>query len=355
MELESRAFALYGRFSPGARDRLQQAIVRAGGAASRDLTRGSDALIVGALATPLIDTGALAVRLEAAAARGVPVQGERSFAAELAGEAKDATAMVPLATVLAGTGLRPDDARIFAAFDLIRLVGDEVRFRDAATFRTAGDLLFKGRTLGSVVAVLVRTRDRSPMGRHRVVVTRSGVEALQWDDGLTTIEGQGVLPLDEDHASLDDLFEAAAIAEAEGDADEAARLYDLCARADRKDPIAPYNLGNIRLEQGAHDAAALAYQQALARDPRFVEARYNLAQALEAAGKTDVAAAELTRVVAADPAHADAVFNLAQLTMNAGDLAAAQGLYERYLALGPPPDWAALARKAILYCAAQGR
>ena len=61
-----------------------------------------------------------------------------------------------------------------------------------------------------------------------------------------------------------------------------------------RDPIAPYNLGNIRLAQGAHDQAILAYQQALARDAGFVEARYNLAQALEAAGKPDAAAGELT-------------------------------------------------------------
>ena len=38
--------------------------------------------------------------------------------------------------------------------------------------------------------------------------------------------------------------------------------------------------------------------------------------------------------------------------MKAGDLAAAKVLYERYLALDPPDDWAATARKAILYCAA---
>ena len=46
------------------------------------------------------------------------------------------------------------------------------------------------------------------------------------------------------------------------------------------------------------------------------------------------------------------MFNLAQLRMKAGELAAAKGLYERYLALGPPPEWAETARKAVLYCAA---
>jgi hypothetical protein len=34
-------------------------------------------------------------------------------------------------------------------------------------------------------------------------------------------------------------------------------------------------------------------------------------------------------------------------------LTEAKVLYERYLTLGPPPDWAATARRAITYCAAK--
>jgi hypothetical protein len=351
MDLSDRAFALYGKFSPGVRDRFQQAIAIAGGAVSRDLTRQSDALVVGALAAPLIDRGTLGKRLQMADERGLPVFAERVFAAELAGEPAEAKGTVPLATALPGTGLRRDDAEILTAFDLAHLSGDACRFRDVGVFRTAGDLLFKTRSMAEVVTIMTRARDRAPLGRHKVVLTRTGVPILQWDDGQTTLEGQGVLPLDEDHASLDDLFEAASIAEANDALDEAVRLYDLCSRADRKDPIAPYNLGNIRLSQGAHDAAALAYQQALARDARFVEARYNLAKALEAAGKTQAASDELDRVLAADPTHPDAMFNLAQLRMQAGELGAAATLYERYLALDPPDEWAATARKAIAYCA----
>ena len=350
MDLSDRAFALYGKFSPGARDRFQQAIARAGGTVSRDLTRRSDALVVGALAAPLIDSGALGKRLRLAGERGLPVLAERVFAAELAGEPAEAKGTMPLATALPGSGLRRDDAEILTAFDLAHVSGDTCRFRDVGAFRTAGDLLFKTRSLAEVVTIMSRARDRSPMGRHKVVLTRTGVPILQWDDGQTTLEGQGVLPLDEDHASLEDLFEAASIAEANDDLDEAARLYDLCGRADRKDAIAPYNLANIRLLQGAHDDAALAYQQALARDARFVEARYNLAKALEAAGKTEAATLELSRVIEAEPRHPDAVFNLAQLRMQAGELAAAKALYERYLALDPPDEWAATARKAIVYC-----
>jgi tetratricopeptide (TPR) repeat protein len=352
MDMRNRAVALYGRFSPGVRDRLQGQIVRGGGRVARDLTRRSDLLVVGALATRLIDSGAIPARLRAARERRVPVRGERALAAELAGSATPCVATLPLATALSQTTLSREDADILAAFDLIGLEGDNCRFGDAGVIRTAGELRNSGRSRADVVRILIQARDLAPVGRHRIVLTPSGEAALQWADGLTSLGGQGRLPLDEDHASIDDLFELAAIAEADGEFDEAARFYDMCGRADRHDAIAPYNLGNIRLGQRAHDQAILAYQQALARDVGFVEARYNLALALEAAGKIEAAQAALHAVLGADSGHADAVFNLAQLRMKAGDVGAAKTLYERYLALDPPDHWAATARKAITYCTA---
>ncbi|HEY1751946.1 MAG TPA: tetratricopeptide repeat protein [Caulobacteraceae bacterium] len=353
MEFTRRTVALYGRFSPGVRDRLADEIGRRGGFVSRDLTRRTEALVIGALATALVDSGALGVRLAAARAQGAPVWGERAFAAELAGQKADGAATLPLTTALAQTQLSGDDAELLAAFDLIALEGGRCRFGDAGVLRTAAELLGHGRPLGDVVQILKRARDLAPVGRHKIVLTAAGEAALQWDDGLTSLEGQGYLALDEAHATLEELFEAAAIAEADGEFDEAARLYDMCARGDRKDAIAPYNFANIRLAQGTYDEAALGYQRALARDPAFAEARYNLAQALEAAGKGDAAAEELVRVLDADPRHPDAVFNLAQLRMQAGEVAEAKRLYERYLALNPPADWAATARKAIVYCQAR--
>jgi tetratricopeptide (TPR) repeat protein len=352
MQFEGRSVALYGRFSPGVRDRLQRQIVRAGGAVARDLTRRSELLVIGALATRLIDSGALTARLSAAKARGVPVQGERGFAAALTGTAADAATM-PLATALKPTALRRDDAELLAAFDLIVLDGEACRFGDPGVIRTADELIRGGRSPGDVVGILRRARDLSPTGRHSIVLTAAGDAVLQWDDGLTTLEGQGVLPIDAHHAGVEDRFEAAAIAEADGDLDESARLYDMCARADRKDAIALFNYANIRVAQGEGADAVLAYQRALARDPGFIEARYNLAQALEAAGRIDAAVTELTKALETDPAYSDAVFNLAQLRMRLDQMAAAKALYERYLTLDPPDDWAATARKAIIYCTAR--
>jgi tetratricopeptide (TPR) repeat protein len=353
MDVRNRAIALYGRFSPGVRDQLQRKIVGRGGLVARDLTRRSDAFVVGALATTLIDSGGLGARLRSARERGIPVSGERAFTAAFSGpKAADATSL-PLSTALGKASLSREDADLLAAFDLIEIVRDHCRFGDAGVLRTAAELLDHGRSRGDVIRILMRARDLAPVGRHKVVLTPSGEAALQWSHGLTSLEGQGFLPLDEDHPSVDDLFERATVAEAQGELDAAAHLFDLCARADKNDPIAPYNYANIRLSQGAHDQAVLAYQQALSRDAAFVEARYNLAQAFEAAGRTEAAAQELNRVLSAEPGHSDAVFNLAQLRMRTDEMDNAKALFERYLALNPPDEWAAKARKAIAYCAAR--
>ena len=349
--MRNRSVALYGRFSPGLRDRLQREITQKGGAVARDLTRRSDVFVVGALATALIDSGSLGARIKLASERRVPVMGERAFATLLAGETAEA-ATLPLATVLAPTHVTVDDVNILAAFDLVCVEGGKVRFADAGVIRTTGELKEKRRSLADIVRILSRARDQAPTGRHKLVLTATGEAALEWESGLTTIEGQGLLPLGET-ASVEELFEQAELKEADGEHEEAVRLYDMCAYADRSDPIAPFNLGNIRLEQGKHDEAAIAYQRALARDADFVEARYNLALALEASGKQWQAAEELARVLGLEPRHQDAVFNLAQILMRSGNLAEAKLFYERYLDLEPPANWAATARKAITYCNAQ--
>jgi tetratricopeptide (TPR) repeat protein len=348
VDLAGRVATLYGRFSPGAREALHGRVLASGGQVVRDLTRRSDLLVIGARAHALIDSGAMVARLAAAKARQIPVFGERSLTAALAG-AKPDEARLPLATA---APLALEEAEVLAAFDLIVLEGDNCRFEDARAVRAAADLRGQGRSLADTVRILTQARDLAPKGRHRIQLTPSGEAALAWDDGFTSLEGQGLLPLDDAGADLDDLFETAALAETRGDAPEATRLYDLLARADRTDPIAPYNLGNLHLAEGAFGQAEIAYRQALARDPAFAEARYNLAKALEAMGRLDAAQVELEAALVADPTLADALFNLAQLRMRDGDAPAAKALFERYLATDPPSEAATTARKGILYCTA---
>lgn len=345
--------ALYGRFSVGAKARLGGAILAAGGALSRDLTRRSALLVVGALAYPLIDSGALARRLADAATLKARVLGEHGLATLLAGKAGDQPATFPLAAAVQNGPLRQEDAAILAAFDLIHLEGAHCRFADASVLRTASELAQGGRRLSDIVRILVEAR-AAPVGRRKLVLAEHGEAALQWDDGLSTLSGQGLLDLDAEHVSADAWFEAAAEAEAEGDAALALRLYNRAADADRRDALAPYNAGNLLLAMQRWDEAAFAYQQALRRDPGFTEARYNLAQVWEALERPEAAARELEALLQLEPAHADALFNLAQLRLATGRLAEAEGLYTRFLAAAPAPEWAQKARKGLAYCRQAG-
>lgn len=355
MELRDRIVTLYGRFTPGVRKRLTRQIAARGARTARDLTLRSDVFVIGANASALIGHGALGGRIAQARHRQIPVLAERRFLALLDGRDEAEDCVYPLASALAQTELSAMDVEILAAFDLARLAEDKCRFADVATLRTANELCKGGASLGAVVRILAYARDAAPSGRRKIVLTPAGVPALQWDDGLTTLEGQGFLPLDTQSADVDELFEAALVAEAEEQWTAAARLYDMCARADRRDPIAPYNYANIKRQQGALKEAALAYRRAIARDPHFSEARYNLAQVLEALTQEAAAAVELANLLALDPAHADALFNLAQLRMKESALEEAEALYTRYLQREPPEDWADKARRAIAYCRAARR
>lgn len=301
---------------------------------------------------PLIANGHLAARLAAARARKLPTFAERHFCELLVGE-ESAPTTLPLATAAAQSHIAIEQIQLLAAFDIVRVENEHCRFGDTQTLRTAAELLAAGRSFADVVRILARVRDLAPKGRHKVVLGRDGQAELQWESGVTTLEGQGVLPLDYQHASVEEIFEAAEVAEAEEDFLLASRLYDMASRADRRDPIAPFNLGNIKLNAELYDQAVMAYQKALVRDPRFAEARYNLAQAYEAQGKAEDARRTLTALLDDAPDHADGRFNLAQLELKRGELLAAKAHYELYLAGDPPADWAAKARRAITYCAAK--
>ncbi len=351
MDLRNRILALYGRFSPGLRDELVASIASRGGRVIRDLTERGDILVVGGMAHSLIASGALPARLEIARRGGKAIFSEDVFRSLFAAaDARDAPTL-PIATALAQSGANDSDADLLAAFGLINLGGDKVRFGDVAMLKTAAALRGAACTQTAMIRALLNARRSAPAGRYKVVIIAVGEPALEWEDGLTTLEGQGFLPLDLGGGNQDDLFEAAEVAESEDRLADALHLYDTCAGVDREDAISLYNIGNLHLRQGDIARAALTFRRALGRDGYFIEARYNLTLALEALGSKMEAESELRVVLAHDPDHADAHFNQAQLILGAGKPAEARDLFELYLTLDPPAEWAAKARRAILLCA----
>lgn len=319
--------ALFGRFRELPKKRLEGILAEQGAKPLRDLTRASTHLVVGEAALSAFD--ALSDRLEIAGKRGLPILGERRLLRLLSGNDNAPPAVVP---VESAAGLSPDLLSLLGAFDLITLENAHVSFRDAAVLKNADSLERNGMAWPDILRALLDQRE-SPKGRHRIVAGPDGTAMLEWDDGVTTLSGQHVLPL-EDGDALDDVFERALEAENTGDLALAARLFETCAQMNRKDALASFNLGNVRRTLGDLPGARLAFQQAIGRDRRFAEAHFNLADILEAEGDLAQAKSSLRQATKIDKTYADALFNLAQLELADENWLEAKVLFERTLASG---------------------
>lgn len=319
--------ALFGRFRRAPKKRLESILAERGARPLRDLTRATTHLVIGEAALSAFD--ALLDRLGIAETQGVRILGERRLLGILSGKPATSPAAVPAESVAL---LSPELLRLLDAFDLITLADGKVTFRDAAVLRSAESLDRDGMEWPDLVRALFDQRE-SPKGRHRLVTGADGTAMLEWDDGVTTLSGQHLLPL-EDGDGLDDVFERALDAENNGELQLAARLFETCAQVDRKDALASFNLGNVRRTLGDLPGARLAFQQAIGRDPRLAEAHYNLAEVLELEGARPEAKAHLRRATEIDRNYADALFNLAQLELAEENWLDAKVLFERVLASG---------------------
>ena len=341
MDNSGARIALYGRFLGPPKSEASRVIAQDGGQVERDLTRRTTLLVVGRGARNLIPSGSLQRKLRAAQQNKIPVIGESRFWSERSGRAEQPPTY-PLSQI---SSTFPDDlCEVLNAFDLIFLSEGACRFGDVAILRTSMELLDKEHELSSVVRVLLRAQEVAPQGRHRTVASGADVR-LKWEDAETELDGQGLLPLTE-NPSLDDVFENAILVEAEGDLTAAARGFELCARMDKKDPLAPFNLGNVQATLGQAQNALQSYSRAIARDARFSEAYYNRSKIFEAAGDDELSESDLREALHNDSNYLDAMFNLAQLRLRLGDPKEAYSLFEGFLERCEDEEWIKIARRA---------
>lgn len=334
--------SLFGRFRLRRREDIARRIWDLGGQTVKDLTRATTLFVVGSGAQNLLPDGRLGRRLSEAKDRGVPVIGEARLLALLDGkEATVASLPIERAAVISD-----DLADVLNAFDLIHLINGQVAFADSDTIKNAARLEARDMLPAEILNAL-RRRTSSPRGRYQLGADAHGQPVLEWEDGITSLSGQGKLLLD-DSETLDGLFEQGLEAELEGDLETAARIYETCALSDKRDPIAPYNLGNVRTAQGKSAEARIAYERAIGRDKNFAEALFNLAGVLEAEGRGQEAFARLREAINVDPNYPDPMFNLAQLAMQQDDVTQAEAYFRRYLNLvGEDGTLAKKARKAL--------
>ena len=121
-------------------------------------------------------------------------------------------------------------------------------------------------------------------------------------------------------------------------------------RVDRTDPVIPFNLGNVLDAAGRRGEAIYAYEQAIGRDAAFAEAWLNLGVVREGMNRIAEAIGCYRQALEARPDYPEALHNLAALLTRRGGFGEALPLWERYLALSPPDDHVAGARRWAALC-----
>ena len=338
----------------------EEAVTAAGGVLRRGVSRRISLAVVGHRAHALLDEGRLAGRIAAAERAGARVTSENALFRALG--LADALPAIErdLAPATVATQAKLDDriVRLLTLFDLVQPDADgRFGFRDLVAARQVARPLSKGTSLADVIAATLSVRADSDSGDLTDRLARVHLDAdadgvvLRLGTGTAELDGQMRLALpDVGNPPVDELMEIALAAEEDGEFAEAEALYRRCADADRCDPTAAYNLGNVLREQKQPREARVQFERALSMDKNFVEARYNLAHVLERAGDLAGARHELETALATDAADADAHFNLAGLKYRTRDLAGAIASWERYLELDARGEWADRARQSLALC-----
>lgn len=323
-------------------------IARQGGAlrsaAARDVTH----LVVGRKLLDRTPAESIAARVRSARSSGALLLSENGFRRQLgvlqpAGEAAVSRQSLADQSKLDGATLD-----LLALFDCFERDSEPFSFRDVILARKYQKLI----AAGTGWADIARSVHRAGAVTSLTAFALHGEgKAVYLKDGerLAEIDGQGLLPFDENEeaADPDALFEEAEAAEHEGDYAHAAALYGTYLALVPGDPVAAFNRANALRAAGQQEEAAVAYAVALKLDPGFAEAWFNFGSLLRDSDKPDLARSHFEHAIALDGSYADPVYNLAALEYDTGRLAEARRWWARYLELDPASEWGRKAERGI--------
>jgi len=353
MSGEAFRLLVVGRFAGVTRERLAVLAAEAGGVL---LTRARAAPTVVALTSasaPRVLAEAPPLRLPPGIPPGVRFVSERGLRRllGLAPPPADVPRTLTHAEVARSARLPGQTVDILALYDVLDPVDDHYGYADLLAAREAGRALAAGLDLPRVVAAAAKlARSGASLADTRLLEAPWGELVQEKAGRMGRLDGQFALPLGEAFTSLDAAFRNAEAAEADGDLREAERWYRVALRIDRRDPVIPFNLGNVLDALGRGAEAALAYGQAVARDPDFAEGWLNLGHLAEAGSRPAEAETHYARALAVRPDDPDALFALAKLLTRLGRFAEATPLWDRYLGLQPAPSDLDGARRLAALC-----
>lgn len=328
-----------------------RAVAQRGGHLRRGLSRGITLAVVGRRLLRRTDAD-----LEAAVARarasGAQLVGESGFLRWLGLLPEAPEGPHDRAAMLSMSGLAPAAFDHLVLFDAFEREDAPFGFRDLVLARKYAAVLGAGASWAVVARAVHRLPRVGAAASLTLDVEAEGIIARRpgWSG---EIDGQGTLALEPVSDRADDTFEAAEAAEAEGDCETAATLYNRCLSLDPGDAVAAFNRANCLAALGRPVEAAHDYARAVKRDPGFVEAWFNLAGLMRQTGHDASARRHLRRAIGTAPDYADAIFNLAMLEYDAGEMAEAARLLRRYLELDSRGEWADRARNGLRLIAIQ--
>ena len=352
-DLAGRTIVFLGRLQRLPRRLAVRCVVERGGMTRQSLTRATDYAVFGGGACAWLTDDRLSGKIAAAERVGAVCLSEAGFLRrlDLLPPLARETLSITFDELAKVGGLDPKILNLFVLLDVLEGEGGLFAFRSLGIARTAARLLGDGASVAEVAHGLL-IADQTHGQRTTTLVRRpDGTVGLRCGDEVMDLSGQLRLPLAEPQSpAVDEMFEAAELADEAGDLAEAERLYRRCVALDRTDPCAAFGLGNLLRRQGRYGEAKLYLRLATGIDPGFAEAWYNLALLCDVAGERDQAREHYARALAADPRYGDALFNAAMISFERGEYDKAGELWERYLEIDGEGDWAKKARHGLAYC-----
>ena len=316
----------------------------------RGITRRTTRVVFGRTLLDKLSDAELGERLDAVTTAGATALSENGFRRVLGLLKRPEGANLARQSLLDQSGLDARTLDLLALFDAFEHDAEPFSFRDVILAKKYARLLISGASWTAIARSVHRAGKVTSL--TAVALHSEGADAIYARDGeaLTEIDGQHLLPFDEDiDRDADGLFERAEEAETEQDFARAAALYAQYLSIDPADSVAAFNRANTLRAGGEFSEAAHAYALAIKLDPDFVEAWFNFGSLLSETGRVDVARSHLLRATELDPTYADPIYNLGALEYDAGRFEDARRWWARYLDLDRESEWGKRAARGVRY------
>ncbi|HXV31138.1 MAG TPA: tetratricopeptide repeat protein [Sinorhizobium sp.] len=350
MAVAGQTFGIAGALAAFPRRLIAREVERQHGHLRRGVTRQTAYVVFGRRLLAKATEAEIETRFERETEEGRRILSENGFLRLLGLMTSPEASALTRQALVAQSGLAPRVFDLLSLFDVFEHAEEPYSFRDLILARKYAGLIASGASWGAIARSVHRSGQVASL--TALSLHRDGTNTIyaRLAEGMSELDGQLLLDLGtSDETELEELFTEAEAAEAAGDYDEAAAIYQRYLAIDRTDSVAAFNRANCLRAAGCEAEAAHDYIRAIKLDPWFAEAWFNLAGLAGEKGHTHAARRHLEKAISLDGDYADAVFNLAKLEFDAGNLEEARRWWMRYLELDKVSEWARTAERGVQF------